>query len=134
MGRPAKLTPEVEARILRAIRLGATREVAAQAAGISERALYDWLERGRTGQRRYLQFLQAMDRAESEGEVTHLEAIAADGAAGSKWILARRHPDRWSETVKQESSGEVKIVVEYINDPVAAPPAPSGAGGDTAAG
>ncbi len=118
-GRPSKLTPETQAEICRAIRIGATREVAAQAVGIARRTLQYWIERGKAEQERlaqkgarkrkreqpYLHFLHALEEAEAEGEVTHLEAIAADGAAGSKWILARRHSERWAEVRKQQHSG-----------------------------
>lgn len=120
MGRPTKLTPEVQERILRAIRLGATREVAARAAGVDERTFYRWLQRGeaaKSGQ--YCQFRQAMARAESEGEITHLEAIAADGGAGSKWILSRRHPERWTEVQRHEVSGKdgTPLVVKFVERP-----------------
>jgi hypothetical protein len=113
------LTSEAQAAICRAIRIGATREVAAQAAGVTRRTLQYWIERGKAEQERlaqkgarrrkreepYLHFLHALEEAEAEGEVTHLETIAADGAAGSKWILSRRHPDRWAQVRKEEISG-----------------------------
>ena len=45
-GRPTKLTPEVQARIVEAIEAGNYIEVAAAAAGISKPTFYGWMQRG----------------------------------------------------------------------------------------
>jgi len=45
-GRPTRLTPDVEERILHAIKLGASRADAAQFAGVGERTLREWLRLG----------------------------------------------------------------------------------------
>ena len=119
MGRPSKLTPESQKAICDAIKVGATREVAARAAGITKTSLTNWITRARNERERleqkgarvrkreqpYLAFLAALELAEAEGEVELLEEIKADGATGAKWILARRHPDRWAEISKREVSG-----------------------------
>jgi len=120
MGRPTSLTPEIQEKICDAIQIGATRIIAARAAGISERSFYYWIERGRVEQERlkakgarqrkrelpFLQFLQALEVSEATGEVEHLEKIAAEGGAGSRWILVRRHPERWTQVNKQEITGK----------------------------
>ena len=105
-GRRSKLTPRVQKKILEAIRLGATYEVAARAAGIGERTLYRWKERGQRAKRgKFRQFWQALQQAEAEGEIRHLQTIAEEGPSGSKWILERRYPDRWGrrDRVKHET-------------------------------
>ena len=45
-GRPSKLTPEVQEKIVTAIRAGNYAQVAAVYAGIGERTFYRWMERG----------------------------------------------------------------------------------------
>jgi hypothetical protein len=47
VGTPDGLTAEAEQRIVKAVRDGATREVAAAAAGVSRRTLQRWLAAGR---------------------------------------------------------------------------------------
>ena len=119
MGRPTKLTPEIQGKICDAIRVGATREIAARAAGISKSTLCDWIRRGRDARERlskngargrkrekpFLDFLDALEQAEAEGEVEHLNKIASEGAPGSKWILSRRHAERWAQVSKSQISG-----------------------------
>jgi hypothetical protein len=46
IGRPSKLTPEVEARLLQALSVGAFRKTAAAYAGIGRSTLYRWVEQG----------------------------------------------------------------------------------------
>ena len=120
MGRPSKLTEKSQKAICDAIKVGATREVAARAAGICKATLTSWISRARTekerlgekGARRrkreqpYLDFLAALELAEAEGEVELLEEVKADGATGAKWILARRYPNRWAELTKREITGK----------------------------
>ena len=106
MGRRSKLTPEVQKKICDYIRIGLTYERAALAAGISVATFYNWKARGekaRSG--KYFDFLDALHRAEAEGEARHVAIIANEGPAGSKWILARRHPERWALIEKREISG-----------------------------
>ena len=108
MGRRSKLTPEVQEKICEYVRLGATYEVAARAAGIDESTFYRWKalgEKARSG--KYREFFKALRRAEAEGETHHLEVIASEGPTGSKWILARRHPERWGDRMRHEVKTDV---------------------------
>ena len=96
MGRPSKLTPEVEARIVEAVELGATWERAADAAGVGASTLRDWRQRGEAGEVPFVAFLAALKRAEGAGVERALRSIrkAAEGGAwqASAWILERRYP------------------------------------------
>ena len=63
-GQPTKLTPEVQAEIVRRIGEGYTLKSAARLAGICERTLHNWLRWGRKGgKRKYLHFLQSVRAA-----------------------------------------------------------------------
>lgn len=69
MARSTKLTPAVEDAICEAVKHGASYRAAALAAGVSERTLHAWRERGRAAKSgRFLQFLQRLEAAEAEGE------------------------------------------------------------------
>jgi transposase len=119
MGRPTKLTPEIQETICNAIEIGATREIAAMAAGIDRSTLFNWIKRGRDERKRlaqkgarlrkrekpFLDFLDSLEFSEAGGEVKHIETIAGEGATGSKWILSRRHPERWAQVSKSQISG-----------------------------
>lgn len=106
MGRPTKLTPEVQAKIVQAIRSGNYAEVAAKYAGVSRATFYAWLERGeRETEGPYLDFLDAIKAAESAAEV---EAVAQvrlasreSWQAGMTW-LERKFPDRWGRHDRYE--------------------------------
>ena len=98
-GRPTKLTPEVQDRIVSAIRAGNYSRVAAEYAGISERTFYGWLRRGqqaKTGV--YRDFWCAVQRAEREAEVRAVAMIQK--SMDSNWraalaFLERKYPSRW---------------------------------------
>lgn len=110
MGRPTKLTPTRSEQILKAIKASATREVSARAAGVGVSTLYAWLERGRAEESGdYRDFLDAVDRAEAEAEVTlglHVRRAAAEGEwRAALAILERRHPERWARP-RSEERGE----------------------------
>ena len=47
MARKSKFNDAITARIIEALRLGATYEIAAEYAGISRSTLYNWMEKGK---------------------------------------------------------------------------------------
>lgn len=85
-GRPPLLTAEVEKRLLTALRTGNTRDTSARYAGISVTTLQEWLRRGRdpeytrggklkAGEERYVEFVEAVTRAEAECEANYVGVI-----------------------------------------------------------
>jgi hypothetical protein len=99
MARPGKLTPQVEARILDALRRGNTRTAAAEAAGIDRTQLWRWMERFAT-------FRNEVTRAEAEAEVDAVDTIrdayrAGDWKAASWWLERQRHAD-WGKQDRLE--------------------------------
>jgi transposase-like protein len=126
MARPTKLTDELSETICKAIRLGLTIEQAARHAGITDRTLYRWKKQGQeTKKGAFCQFCQALQQAEIEAEMLHLQrmhyaaignyeqvevrkVIKADGTVetteirkkqpqwkASAWILERRYPEKY---------------------------------------
>jgi transposase len=98
-GRRTKLTPEVQDKIVGAIRAGNYAAVAAEYAGITESCFYLWLRRGRAeGEGIYFQFLQAVKEAEREAEVRAVAIVQkhmADNWTAAMTFLERKFPDRW---------------------------------------
>lgn len=67
VGRPPKLTPEIQAAFCRALKTGATFETAADSLELSRSAISQWLAKGRAQERgRYASFLRAVHRARAD--------------------------------------------------------------------
>lgn len=108
-GRRTLLTARVRQRFIEAIQKGASYELAARAAGISERTFYNWKARAEAGERRFVQFVQELTRAEAEGAEKLLDSIikAAEAQGGdwraAAWLLERRFPDVYAKRQPAEA-------------------------------
>lgn len=95
-GRKTKLTPEVQAAIVQALGVGATREHAYQYAGISHETFYNWMEKGEAGKPPYVEFFDAVKNTEAKavvGWLAHIETAARAGNwQAAAWKLERRYP------------------------------------------
>ena len=128
MARPTKLTKKVQSDILDSVRNGCYFEQSALAAGIVKQTLYNWIARGQEGgasNALYVEFLDAITRAEAEAEVTMTVALYRGALTPAKndahraqtEYLRRRHPDRWSTQDRirgtVEHSGKTTQTVEH---------------------
>lgn len=113
MGRKLKLTPEVQQKIVSAIRAGNYAFVAAEMAGIGRSTYWRWLEMGEKpdAQPVYREFRDAVKEAEAAAEVASVALIRQAAQNGTwqaaAWYLERKHGDRWgrNDKVRQEVSG-----------------------------
>jgi len=110
MARPTKLTPEVQERIITALRAGNYQETAANYAGISAATFYDWMARGREEPGSvFAEFLDAVEKAKSDAEVRDLYLIDQAAQTGSwqaaAWKLERKFPHKWGRVNRTEISG-----------------------------
>lgn len=104
MGRPTKLTPDVEERILCAIRGGNYPDVAARSAGVHRSTFYRWLSRGdpdgkKASDGRYRAFRDSVEQASAEAETRDVTLIAEAGEKdwrAAAWRLERKHSARWA--------------------------------------
>lgn len=104
IGRSSKLTPEVQKKIVDAVRAGAFLSVAARYAGVSHQTLYNWMERGENCPSRkhkdaiYLDFLEEVMQAEAQAEVAaNLQwrsAWSKDWHSAKDWLKGR-YPERY---------------------------------------
>jgi len=109
-GRQTKLTPEVQDRIVAALRAGNYQETAAVYGGISVPTFYGWLERGRNEpESAYSEFLEAVEKAKADAEVRDVALIdkaAHDGSwQAAAWKLERKFPNKWGRVNRTEISG-----------------------------
>lgn len=97
--RPPVWTPEIEQRIIGAVRAGNYVETAAAAAGIDKVTLYRRLKRGaRAKSGADHDFSNAVNKAIAESEAEDLAGIRAAGADDWKalaWRMERRFGQRW---------------------------------------
>src|SRR5207249_6079969 len=101
-GRPpgsVSLTPEIAEQILELIRAGVWDYVAAEAAGISDRTFYEWIQRGegehptRPRTRKLQRFAEGVRRAKAEAR------------AAGEIRLHRENPGRWLSYVARSRPG-----------------------------
>lgn len=107
-GRPSKLTPEVQTKIVKVLADGGHYVTAATVAGVEYTTFRNWMLRGaqaHSGQ--YFDFLNAVKAAEAQAEA---EAVAAwksaipDSWQAARDFLARRFPERWSDKARVDVS------------------------------
>jgi hypothetical protein len=108
-GRPGKLTAEVQAKLVSALKVGNYRRAAAAYAAISLRTLELWLAKGRKARRGpFRDLYDAVKKAEAECEVTMVALwmkSMPEHPAEYRHFLARRFPERWSEKRRLELMG-----------------------------
>nr|PZN07741.1 MAG: hypothetical protein DIU64_11805 [Caldicoprobacter oshimai] len=115
MGRPSKLTPEVQEKICNAIRAGNYYEAACAYAGIDYSTFRRWIIKGEKAKSgKYYDFCEAVKKAEYEAEmrlVAMWQKHMPDNWQAIATFLERRFPERWARRldVKQEVHGQVKI-------------------------
>ncbi len=127
MARPTSLTPEVQARVVEALERGHYRSTAVRLAKISERTLYNWLERGEKGEEPYAEFMQAIKEAEAVAEDNLLVAISTaqpgipgEGGRGADpwqsraWVMERRWPKRWAARVRPAVTEELDAFTDRL--------------------
>ena len=117
-GRPSKITVERVETLIDATALGATRLIAANAAGISKRTFMEWLSKGRRGEGR-LETLLAEGIRVADGQIV-MDCLRGIREAGKQpkhwtalaWIAERRFPGEYgridrSKVIADEHLGEM---------------------------
>lgn len=126
-GRPTSLTPEVQAKILEAIRAGNYKATACALAGVHRDSLLYWEQRAEQNEEPYASFIEAFRQAEAEAESTLLAeiknaqpAIPGEGGRGADvwtsraWIMERRWPKRWASRVRTAVTEELGALLDRL--------------------
>jgi transposase-like protein len=101
VGRPSKLTDELEQKLCDALRAGNYLEVAARYAGVSRSSVHRWIAQAAedTADPRLKQFAEAVRKAEADAEIHAVgvvrKAINQGDTHAAFGYLERRHPERW---------------------------------------
>lgn len=110
-GRPTKLTPDVQDRIIQALQAGNYQDVACRFAGIAPATFYRWMEQGEDPDADpiYGEFREAVERAKSVAEVRSVAIIQQAAQNGTwqaaAWYLERSAAKRWGRQERVEHSG-----------------------------
>ena len=100
-GRPSKLTPEVQEKIVQALHLCSHRKHAAEFAGIEERTFRRWMDRGKNpNDHEYAAFRAAVVEAEAKAKVMAMGCITKAARDGdwrpAAWLVERRAPEHYA--------------------------------------
>lgn len=114
VGRPTKLTPEVQDKIVSAIRVGNYIDVAAQYAGIHKDTLYHWMQLAHDEDANgpHRQFSDAIKAALAQSEVegvARITSAARENWQAMAWRLERRFPDRWGRNDRVRVDANVRL-------------------------
>lgn len=115
-GRPTLCTPEVQKKILSAIRAGNYKHIAAQAAGVHRDTLNGWELRGAKGEEPFASFSDALQKAEAEAEVMLVARVheGGEGWQSKAWICERRWAKRWAARVRQQVTEELDAFTDRL--------------------
>ena len=98
-GRPTKLTPELQAEMVKLVELGNYMDTAAACCGVTRDTFHAWMKRGvREGKGPYYEFSDALKRAEGRAEAAALVRIRKAGQTSwqaDAWYLERKMPRKW---------------------------------------
>lgn len=106
MPRPTKLTPQVQKRLVSAIRAGNSIEASAASAGIDERTFYNWMKQGQSEDgpdEIYIQFFQDIKKAQAYAEMKSLATVRKAGSGYQTKTV--------KTTTKQDGSVETVVTV-----------------------
>jgi len=116
-----KLTPEVHTQILNFIRLGNFRKHAAQAAGIDEKTMKNWMRWGQLENPKepYGTFAAEVLKAENEAisnNVLYVQSAAAQDWKAAKYFLERKAPQEWGDKAKQGVKAQLEFILQVVED------------------
>lgn len=117
MARRTKLTKEIKAKIIQAIKTGATYDICAQFAGIAPSTFYLWMKQGRERKsKEKIEFLEEIKRAESMGAIANLTLIQRAAQNGdwkaSAWVMERRHGYSKQNNFNKQNEEEVQELLK----------------------
>ncbi len=117
MARRTKLTPDTKEDIVKALKAGNSRRDSALYAGIAESTFYGWMERGRAGEPLYMEFLEAVEKAEAQSVVRNVAIIqraAEETWQAAAWWLERKRPDDWGRRQRMDIGTDKDQPMEVV--------------------
>ena len=123
MARPSKLTPEVQKRLVKAIKAGNYYEAACGFAGIHYSTFREWMIKGeKATSGKFREFYEAIKKAENEAEVRMVaqwQQHMPENWQAIATFLERRYPDRWGRNrldVNMKHSGDIEVEITVVDE------------------
>ena len=120
MGRPTKLTPQVQAKIVSALQAGNYFDTACGYAGITKQTGYNWMAKGADANSgKFFDFFNAVEKASADAEVgtvAVIKKVMPETWQAAAWWLERRFPAKWGRRVQEhqgKDGNELKVIVQY---------------------
>jgi hypothetical protein len=119
-GRPSKLTESRMEKLIEALRSGAYRIDACRAVGIHYNTLLGWEKKGESeNSGEYIEFLDALRKAEAEAVITNVEVVTKAAQQGdwraAAWFLEHKYPDKWAR-VEKRADQDNGITILFSNE------------------
>ena len=122
MGRPTKLTAEMQSEIVELLKAGNYIETACAVAGLHKSTFYDWMKiaDASTHKNKYTNFSDAVKKAMAWAEARDVAIIARHSEKywqAAAWRLERKYPDKWGrQKLEIQHSGKIDAEVSHIAD------------------
>ncbi len=122
LGRPTKLTAEMQSEIVELLKAGNYIETACAVAGLHKSTFYDWMKiaDASTHKNKYTNFSDAVKKAQAWSEARDVAIIARHSEKywqAAAWRLERKYPDRWGrQKLEIEHTGKIESDVSHINE------------------
>jgi len=125
VGRTSKLTDELQTNICNALRAGATYKDACSLVDVHYSTLVIWRSRAESGEKRYIQLFDAIQKALSHYKtacLSRIQSIAEGDPTRNErrqwqawaWILERRFPDEFGRRFDIDVKGDAANVVVQV--------------------
>lgn len=122
-GRKTKLNQDVQDRLVNAIRMGATYDLACKYAGITYQTFLNWkANAAEQTSGSFVELFEAIARAEGEAAIKWLallEKHATDDPSWAAWKLERRYPEHYGRNrieLTGADGGAVQIDITQMSD------------------
>lgn len=115
IGEGIKLTAEIEAKILSALRVGSPLNTAAAYAAVAPSTFNLWLRQGRDGRQPFKRLVDEIDLAIADGKMRHLVRIdqgADKDWRAAAWLLERRFPTEFGEKTQSEITVQARPFID----------------------
>lgn len=124
-GRPTLCTPKLTKVVAEGLRKGLGVRASVARAGIVKETHYNWLERGRTGEKPFVDYLDSCERAHAEfveNKLTQIDAAADKEWTASAWRLERLDPQEFGRKDRTEVDvkGDVHLSISGLSEAEAA--------------
>lgn len=125
-GRPSRLTPEVQSKIVSTLKACGTLEDAAAQAGVHLATLHMWKAKGRLQRRgKYRDFLDTVEEAIRLRRLSREATLAKAGAKDWRalaWLMERTEPKRYAPRVVHHIEEELTNAIDRLAEEFADEP------------